>query len=108
MIKQFFLFNLEEYRLILANSACGLIGLVSGDIPRDFAGYMHGLQHGLQHGLLCSTKVQTIKIVCLCTKDKNAKYKRTHRASTDKQHGALALGRGFRLAHFATNKLTFK
>ena len=32
------LLNLEEYRLILTNSAYDLVGKVSGDIPRDFAG----------------------------------------------------------------------
>ena len=32
------LLNLAEYRLILADSAYGLVGEVSDDIPRDFAG----------------------------------------------------------------------
>ncbi len=36
--KTIILLNLAEYRLILANSAYGLVGEVSGDIPRDFAG----------------------------------------------------------------------
>ena len=35
--KTIILLNLAEYRLVLANSAYGLVGLVSGDIPRDFA-----------------------------------------------------------------------
>ena len=34
------LLNLVEYRLILANSAYGLIGEVSGDIPHDVAGLL--------------------------------------------------------------------
>ena len=36
--KTIILFNLAECRLILANSAYGLVSKVSGDIPRDFAG----------------------------------------------------------------------
>ena len=36
--KTIILFNLAECRLILAHSAYGLVGKVSGDIPRDFAG----------------------------------------------------------------------
>ena len=36
--KTIILLNLAEYRLILADSAYGLVGKVSGDIPRDFAG----------------------------------------------------------------------
>ena len=36
--KTIILRNLAEYRLILADSAYGLVGQVSDDIPRDFAG----------------------------------------------------------------------
>ena len=36
--KTIVLLKLAEYRLILANSAYGLVSKVSGDIPRDFAG----------------------------------------------------------------------
>ena len=36
--KTIILLNLAEYRLILADSAYGLVGQVSDDIPRDFAG----------------------------------------------------------------------
>jgi len=36
--KTIILLNLAEYRLILADSTYGLVGQVSGDIPRDFAG----------------------------------------------------------------------
>ncbi len=36
--KTIILLNLAEYRLILANSAYGLVRQVSGDIPRNFAG----------------------------------------------------------------------
>ena len=36
--KTIILLNLAEYRLILADSAYGLVGKVSDDIPRDFAG----------------------------------------------------------------------
>ena len=32
------LLNLAKYRLILADSAYGLVGYVSDDIPPDFAG----------------------------------------------------------------------
>ena len=39
--KTIILLNLAEYRLILAKSACDLVGKVSGDIPRDFAGKFH-------------------------------------------------------------------
>ena len=35
--KTIILVNLAEHRLILANSTNGLVGQVSGDIPRDFA-----------------------------------------------------------------------
>ena len=36
--KTIILLNLAEYLLILADSAYGLVGYVSDDIPRDFAG----------------------------------------------------------------------
>ena len=36
--KTMILLNLTETRLILTNSANGLVGQVSGDIPRDFTG----------------------------------------------------------------------
>ena len=36
--KTIILLNVAEYRLILAVSAYGLVGLVSDDFPRDFAG----------------------------------------------------------------------
>ena len=36
--KTIILLSLAEHRLHLANSANGLVGYVSGDIPRDFAG----------------------------------------------------------------------
>ena len=36
--KTIILLNLAEYPLILANSAYGLVGLVSADMMRDFAG----------------------------------------------------------------------
>ena len=36
--KTIILLNLAEYRLILADEAYGLVGQVSDDIPRDFAG----------------------------------------------------------------------
>ena len=36
--KTIILLNLAEYCLILADSAYDLVGLVSDDIPRDFAG----------------------------------------------------------------------
>jgi len=36
--KTIILLNLAEYSLILANSAYGLVGSVSGNILRDFAG----------------------------------------------------------------------
>ena len=36
--KTIILLNLAEYRLILADAAYGLVGWVSDDIPRDFAG----------------------------------------------------------------------
>ena len=36
--KKIILLKLAEYRLILANSAYGLVAQVSGNIPADFAG----------------------------------------------------------------------
>ena len=36
--KTIVLLNLAEFHLVLATSAYGLVGLVSGDIPCDFAG----------------------------------------------------------------------
>ena len=36
--KRIILLNLVEYGLILVNSVYGLVGKLSGDIPRDFPG----------------------------------------------------------------------
>ena len=38
--KTVILLKLAEYRQILASSAYGLVAFVSGDIPRDFSGYL--------------------------------------------------------------------